>query len=107
MWECESRRSASSSAGASLKLAGSFLGRKPGAVFLHVGDTVLLCEIREWTPNSVSLTLPRMPNPAELDIRMPNGAINKTVKIELVQPAEIVVLEESAPISWILWKLDH
>ena len=98
-------RRASVSAGASLKLASSFLGREPGVVFLHVGDTVLNCEIREWTPNSVSLTLPKMgiksPTPAELDIRLPNGAVNKTVKIELVQPAEIVVLDEtiSAPVS--------
>lgn len=94
-------RRATVSAGSSLKLAGSFLGREPGVVFLHVGDTVLHCEIRAWTPNSVSLTLPKMgiksPTPAELDIRMPNGAINKIVKIELVQPAEIVVLDDAPP----------
>lgn len=94
-------RRATVASGSSLKLAGSFLGREPGVVFLHVGDTVLLCELRAWTPNSVSLTLPKMgiksPTPAELDIRMPNGAVNKIVKIELVQPAEIVVLEDATP----------
>jgi len=88
--------------GARITLFANFLGQTPGCVTFNLAGTSTECEIIEWKPNSVTITLPRLgllaPKNAEIQVIMPDGRIAKSFRILFVSQPDVVVHQETVPL---------
>lgn len=86
-------------AGDTYRLRADFLGKESGEVQLKIGPLKHKCEIREWSPNQVTFTLPAMDmlddSVATIEVFRPNGQVAKTMSIMLTVPDVIHSVERT------------
>lgn len=81
------------------RLRVDFLGKEPGEVHLKFGPLKHKCEIKDWSPNHVTFTLPEIEmleeSVATIDVFRPNGQVARSMSVALTVPEFIHSVEPS------------